>query len=68
MARDAVSFVEPFLVTDGDKFNLKSHDPGRTRIARRRGPHGGGRNELVGAVVVPGPTPTVAKSLSVPGA
>jgi hypothetical protein len=35
MARDAGTFVEPFLVTDGDKFNLKSHDSGRTRIARR---------------------------------
>jgi PPK2 family polyphosphate:nucleotide phosphotransferase len=36
MARDAGEFVEPFLVTDGDKFNLKSHDPGRTRWVKSK--------------------------------
>ncbi len=37
MAKDAASFVKPYLVKDGRKFRLKDHDPGDTgRMQKER--------------------------------
>ncbi len=36
MAKNAESFVEPYVITDGGKFKLKDHDPGDTRWVKSK--------------------------------
>lgn len=36
MARDAESFIKPFVVSDGGKFKLKDHDPAATRWVKSK--------------------------------
>ena len=36
MAKNAESFVEPYVITDGEKFKLKDHDPGDTRWVKSK--------------------------------
>jgi PPK2 family polyphosphate:nucleotide phosphotransferase len=36
VARDVEGFVKPYVITDGDKFKLKDHDPGDTRWVKSK--------------------------------